>query len=187
MHGYRLHNHRLLVFPSNYLISHTYIEGFLFWMSFILNVQNVQHFVCSLSAEQELICFFFLLGVYSFYFGTHFGMHSTWCSGEPPRLADSCPTSTQKDRRRASVAAAIQKKKKKKTIIWVMLDSCQPIACSGRSLVDYVSCYGHWLLIGYSAYTLTNCPWEPGFLFAEWQRVSSPYYWWPILGNNEYE
>ena len=40
-------------------------------MSFILNVQNVQHFVCSLSAEQELICIFFLLRGLSFLFGTH--------------------------------------------------------------------------------------------------------------------
>lgn len=30
VHGYGLHNHQLLVPPSNCLISHTYIEGFLF-------------------------------------------------------------------------------------------------------------------------------------------------------------
>lgn len=44
--------------------------------------------------------------------------------GEPPRLADNCPTSAPKNRRRAVAAL---KKKKKKNIIRVM-DSCQPIA-----------------------------------------------------------
>ena len=79
-------------------------------MSFILNVQNVQHFVCSLSAEQELICIFFLLRGLSFLFGTHslgftpLGVVGSLCNWlktvqhQPKRIAAELPPSKKKEK-----------------------------------------------------------------------------------------
>ena len=76
-------------------------------MSFILNVQNVQHSVCSYAAEQELICFFFLLGVILSILGytlgcTPLGVVENLCNWlktvqhQPERIAAELPPSKKK-------------------------------------------------------------------------------------------
>ena len=102
MHGYRLHNHQLLLFPFNCLISHTFIEVFLFLMSKMSNT-----FARCWTGTDLLL---FLFGVYPFYFGKYsFGIHSTWCSGKPPRLV-LCSTFQHQPKR---IAAELPPSKKK--------------------------------------------------------------------------
>ena len=62
VHGYHLHNQWLLVSLSNCLISHTYIEVFLFLMS---KMSNTLFARCWTGTDLLLIS----LGVYPFYFG----------------------------------------------------------------------------------------------------------------------
>ena len=110
-------------------------KPYLYWGLVIL---DVQHFVCSFSfsAKQEMICFFFLWRglIFPFWDLSPLGVVGT--------LRDWLTTVRHKSKGRRRAAAAFKKKKKKKknkqnkteNLIWVMLDSYQPIAKAPNSV-----------------------------------------------------
>ena len=116
VHGYHLHNQRLLISLSNCPISHTYIEVFLFLMS---KMSNTLFARCWTGTDLLLIS----LGVYPFYFGIiplgftplgvvgYFRDWLTTVQHQPKRIATELPPS-----------------KKKKNNYWAIMDQIHTLA-----------------------------------------------------------